>query len=167
MAVEKTGGKLGWRHAGDPAAFIACGFGSGFIPFAPGTWGSLVAVLVWWFLLSPLAPLPQLLVIALVFIAGTWLTGLVQRRHGVVDDGAIVIDEFVGQWLALLALPQDPLLAAAGFGLFRLFDIWKPGPIRYLERRLGGALGVMADDVLAGVIALAVLQVTLFGLGTL
>jgi phosphatidylglycerophosphatase A len=113
-------------------------------------------------LLSPLDVLLQLLVIALVFALGMWTTASVQRRYGVVDDGAIVIDEFVGQWLALLALPQEPLLAAAGFGLFRLFDIWKPGPIRFLERRLGGALGVMADDVLAGLIAAAVLQVTLF-----
>jgi phosphatidylglycerophosphatase A len=159
--------RLSWRQATDPAAFIACGLGSGFIRFAPGTWGSLLAVVIWWWLLSPLGVWLQLLVIAAVFAVGIWTTGSVQRRFGVVDDGAIVIDEFVGQWLALLALPQEPLLAAAGFGLFRLFDIWKPGPIRYLERSLGGAAGVMADDVLAGIVAAAVLQVTLFALGGL
>jgi phosphatidylglycerophosphatase A len=156
--------RLSWREAHDPEALLVCGLGSGFVPFAPGTWGSLVAVLLWWWLLSPLAVVWQLAIIVAVFLAGTWLTGRVQKRYGVLDDSAIVVDEFVGQWLALLALPQNVLLASLGFALFRLLDILKPGPIRVLERRLGGPLGVMADDVLAGVLAAAVLQITLFGL---
>ena len=156
--------RLSWRHASDPQALIVCGLGSGFVPFAPGTWGSLAALVIWWYLLAPFGLLIQLLVIAVVYALGSWLTARVQARYRVIDDGAIVIDEFVGQWLALLALPQDLLLALAGFALFRLFDIWKPGPIRWLERRLGGAQGVMADDVLAGLFAAAVLQFTLFAI---
>jgi len=154
--------RLSWRDAGDPQALIVCGLGSGFVPFAPGTCGSLAALVIWWYLLAPFGLLTQLLVIAAVYALGSWLTARVQARYRVIDDGAIVIDEFVGQWLALLAIPQDLLLALAGFALFRLFDIWKPGPIRWLERRLGGAQGVMADDVLAGLFAAAVLQITLF-----
>lgn len=153
--------RLGWRDGKDPAVLFICGFGAGFIPFAPGTWGSLLAVVIWWFALTGLSWPVQLVIAALVYLLGSWLTGIVQRRYGVVDDGAIVIDEVVGQWLALLMLPQDLLLAAAAFVLFRLFDIWKPGPIRWLERSLGGAQGVMADDVLAGLTAAAVLQVTI------
>jgi phosphatidylglycerophosphatase A len=153
--------KLSWRNADDPQALIVCGLGSGFVPFAPGTWGSLAALVIWWYLLAPFGLLIQLLVIGVVYGVGSWLTARVQARYQVIDDGAIVIDEFVGQWLALLALPQDLLLALVGFALFRLFDIWKPGPISWLERRLGGAQGVMADDVLAGVFAAAVLQITL------
>jgi phosphatidylglycerophosphatase A len=161
MGDSNSSYKLTWRDAKDPAALFVCGFGSGFVPFAPGTWGSLAAVAIWWFVLSPFSVAVQLLVIAGVYLLGSWATGRVQKRYGVVDDGAIVVDEFVGQWLALLALPQDLLWVAAGFGLFRLLDIWKPGPIRWLERNLAGAQGVMADDVLAGIVAAAVLHVTL------
>lgn len=156
--------RLTWREARDPEALVVCGLGSGFVPFAPGTWGSLAAVLLWWWLLSPLGVAGQLVVIVVVFLAGTWLTARVQKRYGVLDDSAIVVDEFVGQWLALLALPQNLLLVSLAFALFRLLDILKPGPIRQLERRVGGALGVMADDVLAGILAAAVLQITLLGL---
>jgi phosphatidylglycerophosphatase A len=152
--------KLSWRDGSDPEVFFICGFGSGFVPFGPGTWGSLLAVAIWWFALSPLSLVVQLLLIAGVYLLGSWATGRVQKRYGIVDDGAIVVDEFVGQWLALLALPLELVWVAAGFALFRLFDIWKPGPIRWLERNLGGAQGVMADDVLAGIAAAAVLQVT-------
>ncbi len=140
---------------------IVCGFGSGFAPRAPGTFGSLLAVVLWWLLLAPLLWWQQLLVLVAAYLLGSWLVGRVQARYGVVDDGAIVVDEFVGQWLALLALPREfwPVLGA--FALFRLFDIWKPGPIRLLERRLTGAAGVMADDVLAGALAAAVMHITL------
>lgn len=161
MGDKTSSYKLSWRDGRDPEVLFVCGFGSGFVPFAPGTWGSLLAVAVWWFALSPLSLVLQLVVIAGVYLLGSWVTGRVQKRYGIVDDGAIVVDEFVGQWLALLALPLDYLWVAAGFGLFRLFDIWKPGPIRWLERNLGGAQGVMADDVLAGIAAATVLQVTL------
>ena len=159
---DKSGSyQLSWRDGKDPSVLLICGFGSGFIRYAPGTWGSLLAIVIWWIALSDLSLPLQLSAALVVYVIGSWLTGLVQRRYGVVDDSAIVVDEVVGQWLALLLLPPDILLVAAAFGLFRLFDIWKPGPIRWLERSLGGSQGVMADDVLAGLAAAAVLQVTI------
>ena len=155
--------RLTWRQWRDPEAVIVCGFGSGFIPFAPGTWGSAAAVGLWWWLLAPLSLLLQCTVLVAVFVLGTGLTRRVQGRWGVRDDGAIVIDEFVGQWLVLLALPREVLPVAGAFLLFRFFDILKPWPVRAVERRVPGARGVMADDVVAGVLAAAVIHVTLWG----
>jgi len=154
---------IGWRQWRDPEVLLVCGLGSGFSPRAPGTAGSLAAVALWWYALAPLTLVQQLVVIVLVTALGTWLVGRVQRRYGVTDPSAIVVDEFAGQWLALLALPGDLWTALAAFGLFRLFDIWKPWPVGMLERRVGGAFGVMVDDLAAGLMALAVLQFTLYG----
>jgi phosphatidylglycerophosphatase A len=153
--------RLSWRDGKDPAVLFICGFGSGFIRYAPGTWGSLLAVVVWWFALSGLSWPLQIAAAAVMYVLGSVLTSLVQSRYGVGDDSAIVVDEIAGQWLALLMLPQDVLLVAASLVLFRLFDIWKPGPIRWLERNLPGSQGVMADDVLAGLAAAVVLQLTI------
>ena len=150
-----------WR---DPEVFLVCGLGAGFLPGAPGTWGSLAAVAVWWFWLAGQSLPVQLAVIVVTTVLGTWLTGRVQRRYGVNDPGAVVIDEFAGQWLALLALPAIWWAALAGFALFRLFDILKPWPVRQLDSRMGGGFGVMADDLAAGFMAWAVLQFTLLGL---
>jgi phosphatidylglycerophosphatase A len=150
-----------WR---DPAVLLVTGFGSGLSPWAPGTVGSLAALVVWWWLLAPLSWMTQLVVVAGVFALGTLLTHRVGRRYDVGDDPAIVIDEFVGLWLALLAVPRAWLPAVGGFLLFRLFDIWKPWPVRVADRRVPGALGVMLDDVLAGAMALLVLQLALLAL---
>jgi phosphatidylglycerophosphatase A len=143
---------------------LVCGLGSGFSPRAPGTAGSLAAVALWWFALAPLTLVQQLVVIALVTAFGTWLVGRVQRRYGVTDPSSIVVDEFAGQWIALLVSPGELWTVLAAFGLFRLFDIWKPWPVGMLERRVGGAFGVMVDDLAAGLMALAVLQFTFYGL---
>ena len=156
------GTRLTWRQAGDPAVLLVCGLGSGFAPVAPGTWGSVLAVGMWWLTLAGLGPVLQLVACAVTFGVGTVLVARVQTRHGVGDSGAIVVDEVVGQWLALLAVPAAPVPVLLAFALFRLFDIWKPWPIRLLERRVAGALGVMIDDVVAGVFALAVTQLTLW-----
>ncbi|MFV2089057.1 MAG: phosphatidylglycerophosphatase A [Pseudomonadales bacterium] len=153
---------LSWRQWQDPEVFIVCGFGSGFAPRAPGTSGSALAVLLWWWLLAPLSPGFQLTVIVVVVLLGTWLVSRVQRRHKVNDPGAIVIDEFAGQWLVLLLAPAEPLVVLGGFLLFRLFDIWKPWPVGWLERRVPGAFGVMVDDLAAGLMGLIVLQFTLW-----
>jgi phosphatidylglycerophosphatase A len=149
----------------DPAVLVATGFGSGLLRPAPGTWGSLLALAAWWWALSEQAPLVQLAAAALVFALGTWLTDVVDRRYGVGDDPRIVVDEVAGLWLALLGAPATPAGALAGFVLFRVFDIAKPWPIRWAERRLPGALGVMADDVVAGLAALIVLQLAFLALG--
>ena len=152
--------RFGWRQWRDPEVVFVCGLGSGFAPRAPGTAGSAAAVVVWWFALAPLSLPLQLLVIGLITALGTWVTARVQRRYGVTDPSAIVVDEFAGQWLALAAAPAELWSVLAAFGLFRLFDIAKPWPVGMLERRVGGAFGVMVDDLAAGLMALAVLQFT-------
>ncbi len=163
MPVSDSTGRLSWQQWRDPEVWLVCGFGSGFAPKAPGTFGSLAALLIWWLLLGHLPLLHQLLVILAVTALGTWLTERVQARYQVKDPGAIVIDEFAGQWIALLLAPMTLWGMLAGFALFRLFDIWKPWPVGALERSVPGAFGVMVDDLAAGVMALAVLQFTLLG----
>jgi phosphatidylglycerophosphatase A len=147
-----------WR---DPEVLLLAGLGSGFAPRAPGTFGSLAALAIWWLLLAPLPWLVQLAVLTATFGLGIWLTRRVSARHGVGDDPAIVLDEFVGLWLTLLGAPATPLTTVAGFLLFRVFDIWKVGPVGYADRHVHGALGVMLDDLLAGALGLCVLQVAL------
>jgi phosphatidylglycerophosphatase A len=144
-----------------PKVLIATAGGAGLLPGAPGTWGSLLALPTGAAIhaLGGAAALASTAVIA--FLVGwhassAWLAADPSRK----DPGAIVIDEVVGQWLVLLVLPLDPLAYAGGFLLFRLFDIWKPWPVSFLDRRIGGGLGVMLDDVgaaiYAGAVALAV-----------
>ena len=161
MSVSK--GRLSWQQWRDPEVVFVCGLGSGFAPKAPGTFGSLAAVLIWWFALGHLALPLQLGAIVLVTALGTWFTHRVQARYQVSDPGAIVIDEFAGQWIALLFAPLTLWGMLAGFALFRLFDIWKPWPVGALEKGVPGAFGVMVDDLAAGAMALAVLQFTLCG----
>lgn len=148
----------------DPAVLLVTGFGSGLLRPAPGTWGSALALIVWWWALAGLPWPTQLAAAAVLFAVGTWLTDRVGRRYGVHDDPRIVVDEFVGLWIALLAAPPVWWAAVLGFLLFRLFDIAKPWPIRWADRRVPGALGVMLDDVLAGIAALVVLQAVLWAL---
>jgi phosphatidylglycerophosphatase A len=154
---------LTWRQWRDPAVLVCCGFGSGFLPRAPGTWGSLLALVLWWWLLAPLPWWMQLGVALVVFVAGVWLVDRVLRRYGVGDEPAIVIDEFAGLWVALVAVDQQPLPVLLGFVAFRVFDIVKPWPIGLADARVKGGFGVMLDDLLAGIGALFVLQISLWG----
>jgi len=144
-----------------PAGWLACGFGSGLAPIAQGTFGSLAAILPW--LLLRHASLPfNLLVIAVGFAIGVWACEIAGRRLGVDDHRSLVWDEFIGQWIALLPALLAPWWAVVlGFALFRLFDVWKPWPIRWLDRQLKGGLGVMIDDVIAGIFAAVVLWLVL------
>ncbi|HJU06859.1 MAG TPA: phosphatidylglycerophosphatase A [Rhodanobacteraceae bacterium] len=142
-----------------PAGWIASGFGSGLSPIAPGTAGSLIALIPWWFVLRGLPIAWYVLVLIVAFVIGVWACDLAGRRLGVDDHRALVWDEFVGQWIALLAAPRGWPWMVAGFALFRLFDIWKPWPIRVADRRVHGGFGVMLDDVLAGIYALIVMQI--------
>ncbi len=130
----------------------------GFLPAAPGTWGTLLGVLIWWLLFADAAPLVQVVAAATLAAGGGWLLHFLCARRALHDDPAIVLDEIAGVWVALLLVPAEPLLLAAAFGLFRLFDIWKPWPVSWADREVGGGLGVLLDDLLAGLIALAVLQ---------
>ncbi len=146
-----------------PAGWLACGFGSGLAPVAQGTSGSLTALLPW--LLLRELPLPlYVLVLLLGFAIGVWACNVASRALGVADHRSLVWDEFIGQWVALLpllVLPAPWWTIVVGFALFRLFDVWKPWPISWLDRRVKGGMGVMIDDVVAGVFAAVVLALGL------
>ena len=130
-----------------PAHFIALGFGVGLVRFAPGTWGTLLAILIYWGLAAFLPPLVIAFLAIPLFFLGIWASDVTSRNLRVKDPGAIVWDEVVA-FLPLAALAGASLvLQLVAFLLFRLFDIWKPFPIRLLESRLEGGLGVMADDL--------------------
>lgn len=150
-----------WRN---PIHFLAFGFGSGASPWAPGTMGTLAAVPLY-FLMAHL-PLPYYLLVLLVsFVLGCWLCGRTSSDLGVHDHGGIVWDEFVGYWLTMLALPVSLGWALAGFVLFRFFDIIKPWPIGWVDKRVHGGLGIMLDDVLAAVYAALILHLFNYYLG--
>ena len=142
----------------DPVHWLAFGFGTGLAPFAPGTFGSLPAILLWWVL--PKDPVLQVAVALVAFVAGIWICGESARRIGVHDHGGIVWDEIVGMFLVLLVIPPEPAWILAAFVLFRLFDIWKPWPIRDLDHRLHGGLGIMLDDVIAALYAAVILGIS-------
>ena len=132
-----------------PAHFIALGFGAGLVPKAPGTLGTLLALPLAWALGLVLPPLAVAFAAIPLFFLGIWACGVTGRNLGVADHSAMVWDEVVA-FLPLAALASASIvLQLVAFGLFRLFDIWKPFPIRELERGLKGGLGVMIDDVVA------------------
>ena len=133
---------------------LASGLGSGLLPKAPGTFGTLAALLPWWWL-RELPALSYLAVCAIAFVVGSWISHRLTREPGAEDPGWIVIDEWVGLWLALFLLPAGLMWVLAGFLLFRLFDIAKPWPMPSLER-LPGGFGIVADDLMAGIYAAAV-----------
>jgi phosphatidylglycerophosphatase A len=136
-----------------PAGWLACGFGSGLVPRAQGTAGSLAALLPW-LLLRQLPLWAYLAVIVLGFVIGVAACNVAGKAIGVADHRSVVWDEFIGQWLALIPALVAPWWAVVtGFVLFRLFDVWKPWPIGWLDRRMKGGLGVMVDDVVAGAFA--------------
>ena len=142
----------------NPIHLIAAGFGSGLAPRAPGTFGTLAALIPWW-PLHFLPPLYYWLVVAIAFVAGIYCCGRTARDMGVHDHGTIVWDEFIGVWIALAWLPTSGAWIIAGFILFRLLDIWKPWSISWLDRHVQGGLGIIIDDVLAGFFTLAILQI--------
>ena len=132
--------------------FLAFGFGTGLAKKAPGTWGTLAGLAV----MPLLYQLPlqlALLFIVLASIFGVWLCGRVAEDLGVPDHGGIVWDEMVGIWLTLILLPNSLVWWVLGFILFRILDILKPWPISWLDRHVAGGLGIMLDDILAGIIA--------------
>ncbi|MGY6518306.1 MAG: phosphatidylglycerophosphatase A family protein [Lysobacteraceae bacterium] len=140
-----------------PLGWVATGLGSGLSPRAPGTAGSIAALLPWLLLARLDAPV-YLMVVAATFVLGTWASNWVIARTGVHDPGAVVIDEWVGLWIALFLVPAGWPWALLGLVAFRFFDILKPWPIGWLDRRVKGGFGVMVDDVLAGLMALGVVQ---------
>lgn len=141
--------------------FLAFGLGSGLAGVAPGTAGSALGLLL--FIPALYAPFPvQVVIIVIGFVLGVWVCDRVAKHMEVKDPGGIVWDEFVGMWITLLLLPSLMWLPTA-FLLFRLFDIWKPWPVRVADEKLAGGLGIMLDDVFAGLYALAAVQILHFG----
>jgi len=141
--------------------FCAIGFGVGAFPIAPGTLGTLVAVPIY-LLLRDLAPAAYLGAVAALFIAGIGICRAAEQHVGVPDYPAVVWDEIVGYLLTMFLAPPGWAWVLAGFVLFRLFDIWKPFPIRWIDRNIKGAFGTMLDDAAAAVYAFAVLQALAF-----
>ncbi len=146
------------RH---PAALIATWFAAGLLPGMPGTWGSLAALPCAWAIRALGGPWALPAAAGGIFILGCWAAGRVAAASSRSDPGFIVVDEVAAQWLVLVAAPLDWRAYAAGFLLFRVFDVAKPWPIRGIERRFTGGLGIMLDDVGAGLFALLVLQLLL------
>jgi phosphatidylglycerophosphatase A len=167
----KPPGKAGLRFLiAHPAHWLALGLGSGLLRPGPGTWGTLLA----WVLFTAIAPegapdpATALLVIAVALVIGTWAAGHAAAMLGEADPSTIVVDEIVAFWLVLVLLPVGEHLLrwqALGFILFRFFDIAKPPPIRQIDRLWKNAVGVMADDLVAALYTLLVvaLAVRVFG----
>jgi phosphatidylglycerophosphatase A len=140
-------------RATDPAFVLATWFGVGRLPGGPGTWASLTAlpfsaVLAW---LG--GPWPVLLAVATFFALGLWASGRYIAATGIDDPAPVVVDEVVGQWLALAFLPLTPMSYVVGFILFRIADMAKPWPANWIDRNVAGPWGVMLDDVVAGIYA--------------
>jgi len=141
----------------NPIHFLALGFGSGLAPKAPGTFGTLAAIPVF-LLLSLLTPWPYLIVVLLLSIAGIYICGKTASDVGVHDHGAIVWDEFIGFFITMFMVPLSISSILVGFILFRVFDIFKPWPISLADKKLHGGFGIMFDDVLAGLLSLAIMH---------
>ncbi len=144
-----------WKY---PVHWLAYGFGTGLVPFAPGTFGSLIGVAVFWFMAS-MSPVPYAIVVAAMFAAGIFICGHTARDVGAVDPGFIVYDEVVGFLVAMYLLPAEWRWIVGGFAVYRVFDIWKPFPIHWVEDKLGLGSGIMVDDVIAGIYTLVVLYI--------
>ena len=144
-----------------PWQFLASGFGAGLSPIAPGTMGTLMAI-PFWIIFSLTLSLPYyLLMLLLTSIAGIIICQKASDELGVHDHGGIVWDEFVGFWITMIAAPLSWSTIILGFLLFRFFDILKPWPIKIADQRVSGGLGIMLDDMIAGLFAFISLQLIL------
>ncbi len=139
-----------WRN---PVHFLAFGLGSGAAPWAPGTVGTAAAVIPYLLWIQFLSPVWFLVLLAVTFVIGVWLCERTSEDLGVHDHSGIVWDEFVGYWLTMFLAPQGWEWALVGFVLFRFFDVLKPWPVKWADRRVAGGFGIMIDDVLAGIYA--------------
>lgn len=151
-----------WRFvASHPAHFIAFGFGAGLAPVAPGTWGTLLALPLYWLVEPQLEARAFLLLLAVLFGAGIWACEVTGRALGASDHGGMVWDETVAFLLVLFFVPATLPWQAGAFLLFRLFDIVKPPPIRTCERTFRNGFGVMLDDLVAAFYTLLVFAVAI------
>jgi phosphatidylglycerophosphatase A len=137
---------------------LATGFGVGYSPIAPGTFGTLLAIPVYYFLSTIPSPIYEITLIGFFFLS-VWISENAEIFFGKKDDQRIVIDEIMGFFITMLWVPKTVRFVIIGFFLFRFFDILKPFPIRRLEKRLKGGYGVVLDDVIAGIYANIVVQI--------
>jgi len=143
-----------------PIHLLSLGFGSGLSPYAPGTMGTLVAIPLY-LLLSRLELWPYLIVVAAGFLLGIYVCDKTSKALGVHDHSGIVWDEIIGYWITMIAIPAVTWQwILAGFVLFRFFDIVKPWPVKIADKRVPGGFGIMFDDLLAGLYALACIQIS-------
>lgn len=149
--------------------WLAVGFGSGLLKPAPGTWGSLAAILAGYgFYQAGLTTAGLMVLIGVSTLLGTFAINRIERETGIHDAPEIVIDEFAGQWVAMLPFFYGGASIQAlglAFILFRVFDIWKPWPIGWLDKRVDGGFGVIVDDLVAGLFALIGIEIFLFVTG--
>jgi phosphatidylglycerophosphatase A len=150
--MNASGRRLSPGLLRDPVHCVALGFGSGLSPWMPGTLGSAVALLPCWFVAPAIWPLKLAIAVG-VFVAGVRICDISSRRLGAHDHPGIVLDEIAAMLTITVILPQSWTQLLLAFVLFRIFDIWKPWPIRDLDHRMSGGLGIMLDDQLAAVYA--------------
>lgn len=156
MTLRRSHSTTAAALGADPVAWLAFGLGTGLSPYAPGTWGAVLALpLAWGLHLA--GPVAYIVVTLVVCVTGIWICGRAACRLGVHDHPGINFDEVAGQLVACAMVPLDWRWFVLSFVFFRLFDILKPWPIGWLDRRLGGGTGIMADDIAAGVIAGAIM----------
>lgn len=148
----------------NPLHLLSLGFGSGLAPVAPGTFGTLAAVPLY-LLLAQLTLPWYLLMVAIGFAAGIYFCQYTSAALGVHDHGGIVWDEFVGYWITMIAVPLAWQWILLGFVLFRVFDVFKPWPVKIADAKMKGGFGIMLDDVLAGLYALACMHLVLYLVG--
>ena len=140
-----------------PVHFLAYGFGAGLSPKAPGTLGTVVAIPLYALLILA-GHWAYLTTLVVALVAGVFICGYTAGQMGIDDPKGVVWDEIVGYLITMLGLPSDWIWVIGGFLLFRLFDIWKPWPIRWVDRYIKGGLGIMLDDVIAAVFACLLLN---------
>ena len=143
-----------WRN---PIHFLSFGLGSGAMPIAPGTFGTMVGMLIYSLLPSMSSDVYGVFLF-LTFLLGVWLCGKTSFDLGVHDHPGIVFDEFVGLWITYFMVPEGSQWLICGFCFFRIFDILKPWPIKWADVNINGGLGIMLDDVLAGIISCLCIQ---------
>jgi len=162
--TDKTNSTAGFSWV-NPVHLLAFGFGLGKIPVMPGTFGTLLGIPVYFLIID--FPLWQYLAfVLLLFVVGIGICHKTSRDMNSHDNPGIVFDEMVGLLVTYIALPEGWVWLIVGFLLFRLFDIWKPFPISWLDKNIEGGMGIMLDDLLAGVYAALLLQLTVIAWNT-
>lgn len=156
---------LGWVF-GRMHRALAFGFGSGLIRPGSGTWGSVLALALWWPLTGALSSVAMMVFLLAAAVAGIWICQRTVDELGVPDHVGVVWDEIVAVWIVLWALPEGLWLSALGFVLFRVFDVVKPWPIKILDARVGGGFGVMLDDWVAALYAIVMSWIVWWAVGS-